>query len=185
MNRSLGEASWVAPHCHLKIACPAITRPTSPAGPTFLAASLAITHQQSLVPFETSLAIGGALTLALARCPQKVRVSVRNRQVRRRTAGFGAIAGPAAFGFLLGLGWWMFVVSPLFLVRLITTPLTGKALLGACLFGVTRSWTAWYGALFPGHAGNAARTVRTIAFRFAHRMRLRCVVVGGLAAVIA
>jgi hypothetical protein len=140
------------------------------AGLTFCAASMLL-PSTGPSPVVGAVLLAGALwTILWWRSDGKLRISIRNRQVKRETAR-GRVKGPLAFGFLLGLGWWTFVTTPLFWTGLVSSALVGKPLLGAVSFALARSWTAWYGALLPRGGEDATRTVTTIMYGFAPPLR--------------
>lgn len=83
----------------------------------------------------------------------RMRISIRCRQVHRHTTR-GRYSGPSAFGFLLGLGWWTWVSSPLFWLGLVLSTLEGQAIVAAVVYGIGRSATALYGVCLPHRARN-------------------------------
>lgn len=115
---------------------------------TFLGADYLVPNSSvRSLTFRMTLLIGGILAIAWWGTRGRLRTSLRERQVQQKTAYRLKYVGPAAFGFLLGLGWWTFVPSPLFWLALSVTSQAGLGMLAALAFGLGRSWTAWYGAL--------------------------------------
>lgn len=110
-----------------------------------------------------ALVVGGIWVVIWSSNGARMRVSLRQRQIRRASAA-GRFRGPGTFGFLVGLGWWTVVTTPFFWIGLISTVLGGHALLGAIVFGTGRSVSAWYGAV-QGPQSDASSHVRLLVFR--------------------
>jgi cytochrome c biogenesis protein CcdA len=75
------------------------------------------------------------------------RVSLRQRQVARTTAESRPVLGRVVFGFLLGLGWWTLVFSPVYWIAVATAGLANAGLAGGVAFAVGRALPAIFGGI--------------------------------------
>jgi len=115
----------------------------------------------------------------------RLRLSVRSRQVQRRTAMERPYRGALSFGFLLGLGWWTLVVTPLFWVSLALASVSGSGAAAGLAFAVGRTVPAAYGAAVDANTLNPDRVTWALAIQAPRAWRAVAAAYAGVGAFAA